>query len=52
MCPSSGVFQAVVFVLPFGSVNALLIVCMRQWTGLSPPQTSPLMHADDQQSTA
>jgi len=41
MGPSSGVFQAVVFMLPFGSCSALLIVCMRQLT-----------HADDQQSTA
>ena len=39
MSPSSGVFQAVVFMLPFGSPK-------------SPPQTSPLTHADDQQSTA
>ena len=34
MGPSSGVFQAVVFMLPFGSCSALLIVCVRQWTGL------------------
>ena len=61
MSPSSGVFQAVVFMLPFGSGSALLIVCLRQRTGLwwwlrctpkSPPQTSLLTHADDQQSTA
>jgi len=39
--PSSGVFQAVVFMLPFGSCSALLIVCVR-----------PLTQADDQQSTA
>ena len=32
--PSSGVFQAVVFMLPFGSCSALLIVCVRQRTGL------------------
>ena len=32
--PSSGVFQAVVFMLPFGSRSALLIVCVRQRTGL------------------
>jgi len=31
--PSSGVFQAVVFMLPFGSCSALLIVCVRQRTG-------------------
>jgi len=43
MGPSSGVLQAVVFMLPFGSCNALLIVCVRQLT---------LTHADDQQSTA
>jgi len=30
MGPSSGVFQAVVFMLPFGSCSALLIVCVRQ----------------------
>ena len=34
MGPSSGVFQAVVFMLPFGSCSALLIVCVRQRTGL------------------
>jgi len=34
MSPSSGVFQAVVFMLPFGSCSALLIVCVRQRTGL------------------
>ena len=34
MIPSSGVFQAVVFMLPFGSCSALLIVCVRQRTGL------------------
>ena len=33
MSPSSGVFQAVVFMLPFGSCSALLIVCVRQRTG-------------------
>ena len=31
---SSGVFQAVIFMLPFGSCSALLIVCLRQRTGL------------------
>ena len=41
MGPSSGVFLAVVFMLPFGSCSALLVVCVRQLT-----------HADDQQSTA
>ena len=30
MGPSSGLFQAVVFMLPFGSCSALLIVCVRQ----------------------
>jgi len=34
MGPSSGVFQAVVFMLPLGSCSALLIVCVRQRTGL------------------
>jgi len=34
MGPSSGVFQAVVFMLPFGSRSATLIVCVRQRTGL------------------
>ena len=34
MGPSSGVFQVVVFKLPFGSCSALLIVCVRQRTGL------------------
>ena len=34
MSPSSGVFQAVVFMLLFGSCSALLIVCVRQRTGL------------------
>ena len=34
MSPSSGVFQAVVFMLPFGSCSALLVVCMSQRTGL------------------
>jgi len=34
MSPSSGVLQAVVFMLPFGSCSALLIVCVRQRTGL------------------
>jgi len=34
MGPSSGVFQAVVFMLPFGSCGALLIVCVRQRAGL------------------
>jgi len=34
MGPSSGVLQAVVFMLPFRSCNALLIVCVRQRTGL------------------
>jgi len=34
MGPSSGVFQAVVFMLPFGLCSALLIVCVRQRTGL------------------
>ena len=43
MGPSSGVFQAVVFKLPFGSCSALLVVCVHQ---------RPLTHADDQQSTA
>ena len=33
MGPSSGVFQAVVFMLPFGSCSALLVVCVRQRTG-------------------
>jgi len=51
MGPSSGVFQAVVFMLPFGSCSALLIVFTSS-TPKSPPQTSPLTHADDQQSTA
>jgi len=32
--PSSGVFQAVVFMLSFGSCSALSIVCVRQRTGL------------------
>jgi len=32
MGPSSGVFQAVVFMLPFGSCSALLIACVRQQT--------------------
>ena len=43
MGPSSGVFQAVVFMLPFGSCSALLVVCVRHLT---------LTYADDQQSTA
>jgi len=30
MSPSSGVLKAVVFMLPFGSCSALLIVCMLQ----------------------
>jgi len=34
MGPSSGVFQAVVFMLPFGSCSVLLVVCVRQRTGL------------------
>jgi hypothetical protein len=34
MGPSSGVLQAVVFMLPFGSCSALLIVCVRQRTAL------------------
>ena len=34
MSPSSGVFQAVVFMLPCGSCSALLIVCVSQLTGL------------------
>ena len=34
MGPLSGVFQAVVFMLPFGSCSVLLIVCVRQRTGL------------------
>jgi len=34
MGPSWGVFQDVVFMLPFGSCSALLIVCVRQRTGL------------------
>ena len=34
MSPSSGVLQAVVFMLPFGSCSALLIVCVHQRTGL------------------
>ena len=34
MSPSSWVFQAVDFMVPFGSKSALLIVCVRQRTGL------------------
>ena len=61
MGPSSGVIQAIVFMLPFGSCSALLIVCVRQRTGLwwrlrctpkSPPKTSSLTHANDQKCTA